>query len=156
MTCAPISMVVLLQVYKCISHPNCLTKLKVEKKDGWYKMYMNNATHLEKPSVVYSGTTISGEFVPFVKQNMLKKRGAMAIHTELVAKFSGDKDVETRIPTEGDINSFIRSEKSKDLTMDTLWDALSWGNDSSRIVRTACDLEKITNLAKVLTLEVRE
>ena len=156
MTCAAISMDVLLQVYKCISHPNCRKKLKVEKKDGCYKMYLNNATHPEKPSMVYSGTTISGEFVPFVKQNMSKKKGAKAIHTELVAKYSGDKDIETRIPTEGDINSFIRSEKSKDLTMDTLWDALIWGNDPSRLVKTASDLEKITNLAKVLTLEVRE
>ena len=107
---------VLLQVYKCISHPNCPKKLKVEKKYGCYKLYTNDATHREKPSVVYSGTTISGELVPFVKQNMSKKKGAMAIRTELVAKHSGDNDVETRIPTEGDINSLIRSEKSKDLT----------------------------------------
>jgi len=79
-------------------------------------MHMNYVMHLERPSVVYSGTTISGEFVPFVIQYMSKKKGAMAIRTELVAKHSGDNDVETRIPTEGDINSLIRSEKSKDLT----------------------------------------
>ena len=55
--------------------------MKVVKKDGWFKMYLNDAKHPEKPSVVYSGTTISGEFVPFVKKMMFVKQGAKAIHT---------------------------------------------------------------------------
>jgi len=156
MTCDAISVDVLLQVYRCISHDGCNKKLKVVKKDGWFKMYLNDAKHPEKPSVVYSGTTISGEFVPFVKKMMFGKQGAKAIHTTLVEKFSGDEDVKKRIPTMSSIDSYIRSEKSKEATMDTLWDALSWGTHASRYVRSASDLDKIANMGKVLTLEVRE
>lgn len=143
------------QVYLCISHENCRMRLKVEKHGGELRVYPSTASHAEGCVVEYKGTTISAEFVEPVKALMRQGKGPAGILLGLQSQFGADKDVMARLPTLERITSYTRSERSKDPEMQTLWDAVAWGQDPKRFVRNAHDLEGIRNLNQVLVLEVR-
>ena len=143
------------QVYQCASHLHCEMRLRVRKQDGELRAYPSTAAHANERIVEYTGTTISAEFVEPVKALMRKGKGPAAILLGLQNQFGADEGVVNRLPTLERLTYYTRNQREKSPELQTLWDALSWGQDPKRFVRNARELEQIKNLNQVLVLEVR-
>ena len=143
------------QVYQCASHVNCEMRIKVKKEDGELRAYPSTASHANERIAKYTGTTISAEFVEPVKALMSKRKGPAAILVGLQNKFGADESVMNRLPTLERLTSYTRSQREKGPVLQTVWDAISWGQDPKRYVRNAKELESIKILTQPLVLEVR-
>jgi len=141
------------KVLSCLSHPDCVAKMKVLFTGDEYVVFESCAGHNSEtrlpPPKNFKG--VSAEFKEEVDKLVMKGRTPQQIQAALIVGCNGDEAKKQRVPKTVKIAARrVTLLKTPALRFDTFADLQEWAN--SEMVTTREEFESVTDLDKLLVL----